>query len=73
MATVQKIRVIKQSERLSPKPETAPAAKTREAADPARSVKNTVSSWIRDFQQSRVQDTKAAFNSLFKDSNLQTA
>ena len=73
MATGQKIRVIKQSERLSAREEIKPSANVKASADPSRTVKTTVSTWIRDFQQQQVRDTRRAFNSLFKDSKLQTA
>lgn len=69
MAMKPFIRIIKRGQKaVETQPaESVAAARPTTDASSARVIKNTVSTWVKEFQQRSRTDSKRAFNNLFKE------
>lgn len=69
MAVKPFIRIIKRGQQaVTSEPASSGAQQQRTQPDfSARTIKTTVSTWVREFQQRSQVDAKRAFNNLFKE------
>jgi hypothetical protein len=66
MAMKPFVRIIKRGQKVAGSERTEGSGQPRATAESsARVVKNTVSNWVREFQQRSRTDSKRAFNNLF--------
>lgn len=69
MASKSFIRIVKRGQQTATSEPTLSAAQSQRAQPEtaARTIKATVSTWVREFQQRSQVDAKRAFNNLFKE------
>jgi hypothetical protein len=69
MAMKPFIRIIKRGQKAAETQQAESGATAARATDASSSrvIKNTVSTWVREFQQRGRTDAKRAFNNLFKE------
>ena len=60
------IKIVKRSELMSESRAEAPKANGESQPTPARTVAMHVASWVKEFQQRRVQERGRSFESLFQ-------
>lgn len=68
MAMKPFVRIIKRGQRAGSEATESAVQQPKTAESSARVIKDTVSNWVREFQQRSQTDSKRAFNNLFKDS-----
>lgn len=67
MAMKPFVRIIKRGQKANMEATQSAAQQPKTAESSARAIKDTVSNWVREFQQRSQTDSKRAFNNLFKE------